>query len=178
MSEIQRKIRIRKAELEDAQTLSYIGIATFLESYTELIDGPAMITHCANQHSVDVYTTYLNDPKNDCWLAEYEPTGAPIGYAVNSVPDLPIEILDGDVELKRIYALSRYHGSGVGLSLMKASIERAAAKGAPRLLLGTYEENFRAMAFYGKHGFETIGRRAFNVGGTIYDDIVMAKSLN
>jgi ribosomal protein S18 acetylase RimI-like enzyme len=83
----------------------------------------------------------------------------------------------GDLELKRIYVLSKLHGRGLAADLLDAAIKHARTQNAPRLLLGTYEENHRAMAFYTKHGFETIGTRQFNVGGKIYDDIVMAKPL-
>ncbi|MEO0882224.1 MAG: GNAT family N-acetyltransferase [Pseudomonadota bacterium] len=178
MSDVQEKLGIRLAKKTDAEALAHIGVATFVESYTEVIEGPAMVAHCTHQHSEDIYKTYLNDPASTCWLAEYTPTGAPIGYAINCPPDLPIDLQPGDVELKRIYAMSRFHGSGIGRALMMAAIDQAKSAGAPRLLLGTYEENFRAMAFYAKHGFETVGRRAFNVGGKVYDDIVMALTLS
>ncbi|MEM7662610.1 MAG: GNAT family N-acetyltransferase [Pseudomonadota bacterium] len=178
MFDVKDKLAIRIATEADAEALSHIGVATFIDSYTADLDGAAMVAHCTRQHSRSVYETYLADPASTCWLAEYTPTGAPIGYAVNCPPDLPIDPQPGDLELKRIYAMSRFHGSGIGRTLMIAAIEQAKSVGAPRLLLGTYEENFRAIAFYTKHGFETIGKRAFDVGGKIYDDIVMAKTLS
>ncbi|MEM6412876.1 MAG: GNAT family N-acetyltransferase [Pseudomonadota bacterium] len=177
MSNKSNNINVRLANQADAETLAHIGVATFIDSYTEDIEGAAMVAHCTAQHSKAVYEAYLSNPESTCWIAEYTPTGAPIGYAVNCPPDLPIPLQRGDVELKRIYAMSRFHGAGIGLALMKAAVEQARSAGAARLLLGTYEENHRAMAFYAKHGFKTIGSRAFNVGGKIYDDIVMAVTL-
>ena len=57
---------------------------------------------------------------------------------------------------------------------MSHAIERARTEGARRLLLGVYSENARAIAFYQRLGFETIGHRPFTVGTMIYDDFVMS----
>ncbi len=168
---------IRKAIIDDLETLAQIGAATFLESYIEEIDGQAMITHCAHEHSVSAYRAYLAAPKTVCWLAVYRATRAPVGYAMITTPDLPVEIETEDIELKRIYVLSRFHRRGIATALLDQGLETARAAGAHRLLLGTYEDNHRATAFYKRHGFQTIGTRQFNVGGKLYDDIVMAKSL-
>ncbi len=108
------------------------------------------------------------------WMAEAD-RGAPIGYAMLTAPDLP-DAQAGDIELKRIYTLSRFHGSGVGAALMQAVI--GASHGYDRLLLGVYRHNDRAIAFYRKQGFELAGTRQFNVGGTLYDDLVFAKPLS
>lgn len=169
--------QIRACGPEDARALSQIGAATFLESFVEVIDGKAIINHCEEQHSAEVYAEYLSKPRARAWMAEYSETGVPIGYGLNCDPDLPVDQMPGDIELKRIYVFSRFHATGAGTALMNAQIEHARERGAPRLLLGTYEGNGRAIAFYKKHGFETIGTRKFCVGGAYYDDLVMAKIL-
>lgn len=168
---------IRPAAHADAETLSHIGVATFVESYTEDIEGPAMMAHCTQEHSKATYETYLGKSSTGCWLAEHSETRAPVGYALTCTPDLPIETTQFDIELKRIYMLSKMHGLGVATALLEAATRHSRAQGARRILLGTYEDNHRAMAFYAKYGFKTIGTRQFNVGGKIYDDIIMAKPL-
>lgn len=168
---------IRKASLKDVETLALIGTATFLESFVEEIKGPDITRHCMKEHSSDAYRTYLAKPGTECWLAEYSKTAAPIGYVMNCQPDLPVPVQDQDIELKRIYVFSRFHGSAVAEMLLQASVDSARKSAAPRLLLGTYEGNARATRFYEKHGFQTIGTRQFDVGGAIFNDIVMAKTL-
>lgn len=168
---------IRIASQRDAQTLSHIGVATFVESYSDIIDGAAMMAHCTREHSKATYTTYLAAADTKAWLAEAPNTHAPIGYALNCKPDLPILLHSRDLELKRIYVLSKFHGSGIAACLVEAAIDHARQSNAPRLLLGTYEGNHRALAFYKKYGFAQIGTRQFQVGDNIYDDIVMAKQL-
>ena len=169
--------QIRPATIDDAETLSYIGAATFIESFTDEIDGGAMIAHCRLQHAATTYANYLGAKLTSSWIAEHSETTAPVGYALNCAPDLPIDLMAGDVELKRIYILSKCHGNGLADQLMTAAISHARSQNAPRLLLGTYEGNVRAIAFYRKHGFETVGTRKFTVGHKVFDDIIMAKPL-
>ncbi|MEM7494003.1 MAG: GNAT family N-acetyltransferase, partial [Pseudomonadota bacterium] len=109
-------ISFKRADHADAETLNTIGSATFLESYIELIPGPDLIKHCQTQHSVEVYQHYLgqSDPRYACWIASYTETGAPIGYALTCPPELPIKTSETDIELKRIYVFSRFHGTGAG----------------------------------------------------------------
>lgn len=164
---------IRSAGPDDVAALSLVGGATFLESFAGMIRGAAIIEHCARQHSVQAYQLYF-DKGARIWLAETL-TGAPIGYAMLTEPDLP-GAAHGDVELKRIYLLSRFHGDGLGAALMQTAITGSA--GFSRLVLGTARDNARANAFYRKHGFTQINERQFDVGGTLYDDVVLAKPLN
>ena len=164
---------IREAGAADAPALALIGAATFLETFAGILDGNAIVGHCAAQHNAAAYTAYLAAGAR-AWLAEAQPGGAPIGFALVGKPDLAAA-LEGDIELKPIYSLSRFHGSGLGAALMKQALE--AASGHRRLLLGVYAQNDRALAFYRKQGFADLGTRRFNVGGQLYDDLVLARPL-
>ncbi|HWW55743.1 MAG TPA: N-acetyltransferase [Sphingopyxis sp.] len=167
------KWTIREAGADDAPALALIGAATFLETFAGILDGDAVVGHCAAQHNATAYCAYLADGAR-AWIAEAQPGGAPIGFALVGKPDLAVA-LEGDIELKRIYSLSRFHGSGLGPALMKQALE--AASGHRRLLLGVYAQNDRALAFYRKQGFADLGTRQFDVGGKLYDDLVLARSL-
>ena len=164
---------IGEAGSDDAAALALIGAATFLETFAGVIDGDAIVGHCAAKHREAAYRALLADGAR-AWLAQAQPGGAPIGYALVGAPDLDAA-RDGDIELKRIYALSRFHGTGMGAQLMDRAV--AAAAGHRRLLLGVYAQNHRAIAFYRKQGFADIGTRRFDVGGKYYDDLVLARSI-
>jgi len=60
---------------------------------------------------------------------------------------------------------------------MVQALQYAREIGAKRMLLGTYDQNHRAVAFYRRAGFEKVGERRFQVGNQIFDDIVMAITL-
>lgn len=172
-------INIRPAVPGDEYALGVVGSATFLESYSETIPGPDLIAHCQKQHAPEVYKAYIvsNDPNYAVWIAESSSTKAPIGYAVTSAVEPPTEGLPGDIELKRIYVFSKYHGTGTGRELMIATLQHAREIGATRMLLGTYDQNHRAVAFYQRAGFEKVGERRFPVGNQVFNDIVMGVRL-
>jgi GNAT superfamily N-acetyltransferase len=166
---------IRKAGEDDADRLALIGAATFLETFAGVLDGDAIVAHCAAEHTPAAYRTYLAAGAH-AWLAEIAPGRAPVGFALLAAPSLPGSTA-GDLELKRIYASSRCHGLGVGAALMAAVVAHARAVHGSRLLLGVYAGNDRARAFYTKNGFERIADRRFQVGDRHYDDVVLAKTL-
>ena len=167
---------VRRAGPPDAERLSLVGRATFLESYTWLLNGDDILAHCRERHSPESYAAWL-EGGHALWLAEAG-RGAPIGYAGLSAPDLP-QAQPGDLELKRIYVLSRFHGAdGPARSLMAAAVEEARRLGAPRLLLGLHPQNARALSFYHRSGFREVGVRTFTVGDMVIDDdVVMALEL-
>ena len=169
---------IREAFPEDSDELALVGAATFLETFAGVLDGAAIVAHCRREHAASAYQRFLGEGAS-AWLARVETGAAPIGFSLLAKADLPGSVGDGsDMELKRIYLLSRYHGSGCGRALMETTTQRAQARGAQRLLLGVYAGNVRALAFYRKHGFEQIADRRFRVGDREYDDVVLARTLD
>ena len=170
-------VTIRMATQADAAALALVGGASFLETFHDSIRWPDMLAHVRHRHAEPVYAAWLDHPDATCWLAEAA-MGAPLGYAVLTMPDLPEGTARaGDLELVRIYVLSVAQGTGTGARLMRAAIDSARARGAGRLLLGVYEENVRAIAFYRRMGFEAIGTRTFTVGTQRFDDLVFARAL-
>jgi ribosomal protein S18 acetylase RimI-like enzyme len=157
--------------------LSLVGQATFLETFSGVLDGTAITEHCRKAHSPSQYLHWLGDARSAVWLAGAVPGHAPVGYVVVAVPDLPGADPAGDLELKRIYLLGRYQGGGLGKRLLRQAVEHAEGVGATRLLLGVYAGNQSAIAFYKKQGFTHVADRQFVVGGTAYDDHVMSLQL-
>ena len=168
---------IRQATEDDAGHLALIGGATFLETFAGVLDGQAIVDHCRREHSQTAYETHLKAGAR-AWLAETRAGNAPIGFSLLGQTHLPGSRADGtDIELKRIYTLSRFHGGGVGNALMERAVSHARNEGYLRLLLGVYSGNARAQAFYAKQGFAPIANRQFQVGDRLYDDVVLARPL-
>lgn len=168
--------RLYHAGPADAAALSLVAGATFLEAFAGILDGPDIVAHVMRNSSVAAFEAYLAEGAI-ATLAEAEAGGAPIGYSLLTTPDLPVGPEAGDVELKRIYALSPTHGTGLGPALMTRAIEDARARGCRRLLLGVYGRNKRAQRFYEKQGFTVAGTRRFRVGATWHDDLIYARAI-
>ena len=109
-------------------------------------------------------------------------------------PDLPtFDVQPGDIELKRIYLLSRFRsrrtapvfdatgqpipGLSAGQALMDAAIADAQSMSCRRLLLGTNADNQRAISFYRRNNFADAGTRSFQVGSQCCCDLLMARPL-
>ena len=162
----------------DEAALSLIGQATFLETFAGVLGGKDIVAHCAQAHAPELYRTWLADPGYALWLVELSPDQAPIGFMVVALPQLPLPDTAGDLELKRIYLLSKFQGGGLGRQLVSAAIAHSRSVHARRLLLGVYAHNHSAIGFYERFGFHKIGARKFSVGGKDYDDNIMGMSLN
>lgn len=170
-------VTLRACVPGDEHALACLGAATFLESYAGLLDGQDLIAHSHTQHAADVYAALLADRQARLWLAEVEPGAAPVGYLVLTQPDLPVPKGAGDLEVKRIYVLERFKQAGVGRRLMDAAALHLQCSGGGRLLLGVYQRNVAALAFYARMGYEQVGTRQFHVGKHHYDDYVLALSV-
>jgi GNAT superfamily N-acetyltransferase len=154
--------------------LALVGAASFLETFAGFLPGEDILAHCRNQHSAAKNAAMLADVETHACLAEVK--DAPVGYAVVRPPDLPVQLAPDDFELKRIYLLHRFQGSGIGAALMEWSVEKARSLGKRRLLLGVNAEN-KAIEFYRRQGFEDAGTRRFQVGNTLCDDLILAKKI-
>jgi ribosomal protein S18 acetylase RimI-like enzyme len=167
--------RMRRAGPDDASALSLVASASFLETYATELAGADIVAHCLKNTGVELFTRWTTDPSTIVTIAEHEPGHAPIGYTVLTAPDFPIDTHPTDIELRRIYILAQMQGTGLGKALMARAREDAAAIGRERILLGVYEHNYRAHAFYERQGFTRIGERRFAVGAATYTDPVYAR---
>jgi ribosomal protein S18 acetylase RimI-like enzyme len=180
-------VRLRPATDSDAAALALVGAATFLEAYTWMLPVADILEFIAKAHSERAYAEYMSRPSTRITLAV---TGqdVPVGYAMLVAPELPeFDVRPGDVELKRIYLLSKFRrpntpvegrpGVRVSQALLAASLAEAQAMGSDRLLLGTNDNNERAMAFYQREGFTIVGKRTFTVGAQVCSDFIFAKEL-
>ena len=157
--------------------LSLVAGASFLEAFAGVLTGADALAHCQKNNSPEAFAKYLAQPTTRCVLAEADPGNAPVGYHVCCEPDLPVEITPGDYELRRLYLLHRFQGLGIGRALMDDAVARTRELGRTRLLLGVYGENYGAIRFYEKAGFQQIGERFFTVGSTTHHDAVMAREV-
>jgi GNAT superfamily N-acetyltransferase len=166
---------VRTCHPGDELALHIVASGTIIESFAGTLAGEDLLAHCTKNNSIEKYRDWLADPAVRVGVAEL--WDSPIGYAVLCAPDLPIEISSHDIELRRIYLFHRFQGSGLGGRLLEWAKTEARALGMKRLLLGVYGGNDKAIAWYLRQGFETLGTRQFLVGKTLHDDLVLGISI-
>ena len=176
MAKTEWEFELRVCGPGDEERLALVGAASFLEAFAGFLDGEDILAHCRKQHSAEKYAAMLADAETRTGVAEVK--GSAVGYAVVCPPDLPISVRPDDMELKRIYLLHRFQGSGMGAALMEWSVETARELGKRRLLLGVNDQNDKAVGFYLRQGFEYAGTRSFQVGNTVCGDFILARRLD
>ncbi|WP_374944027.1 GNAT family N-acetyltransferase [Sphingomonas sp.] len=168
---------VRRADAADAPALALVAGATFLETYHAIIPVSDMVAHVTAKCSADMFAGSIADPASAVLYAGADVTDAPLGFAVLTGPNFPIDTDANDIELRRIYTLAATHGGGLGAALIRAAIDEARARGRRRMLLGVHPDNTRARRFYERTGFRVIGERVFTVGSARFVDPVYALDL-
>lgn len=157
---------IRRATIDDADTVSSLGARTFSETFAHLYPPEDLETFLAYAYGLERTRNDLVHSDKATWLMEDE-DGEAIGYALAGPCDLPHdEVSPEDGELKRIYVLKSHQGGGRGSALLKTALDWLEAAGPRRLWIGVWSENFGAQKLYGRLGFEKVGEYFFPVGET------------
>lgn len=81
------------------------------------------------------------------------------------------------MELARFYVSPEFHGNGVSQQMLDMVLAHAELQGAPAMWLSVWKENARAIAFYRKRGFETIGEGNFLMGEDLQEDFIMERAV-
>jgi GNAT superfamily N-acetyltransferase len=100
-----------------------------------------------------------------------------VGYVKLGPLTLPVDAGNRACELRLLYVLKAWHGSGIAAALMDWAIGEARRRGIGALYLTVYTDNHRAMRFYERRGFAAVGRYDFMVGNHADEDIIMRLQL-
>ena len=166
---------LRTATVADAALLADLGARTFRGAFAADNDPDDLALYLAEAFTPERLAAEIADPSSTFFVA-HDAAGAPVGYA-RLVADRPHEAVSGArvAELARIYADQSVLGLGVGAALMRACLDAAAGHDA--IWLGVFERNPRAIRFYERWGFRTVGETTFTVGTDVQRDVVMARRL-
>lgn len=167
-------ITYRDATPADAPLMAEIGSRSFTETFGHLYTPENLAAFLVN-HSEANWHGELTDPRYAVRLA-YEGDTA-IGFAKVGPPSLPFEVKGPTAELRQLYVLKSWQGAGVAPVLMDWVIAEARRRGAEALYLSVFIDNHRAQKFYGRYGFEAVGRYDFMVGTHADEDIIMRLTL-
>jgi diamine N-acetyltransferase len=168
--------RIRVATAADAESLAALAERTFRDTFDEDDSVDDMEAYLRDAFSFDRVRAELTDDANLFLLAFAEGAGHPDGYAKLRTGKTDPSVTGPDpVELQRLYVDRGAFGRGIGAALMRVSLDAARSAGRRTLWLGVWERNARAIAFYERWGFETVGDHVFLLGSDRQRDLIMAR---
>ena len=168
-------IGYRTARAADAPALADMGRRCFAETFGAHFPAADMALHLERKFGSGALAREFTDPALTIRMAEAE--GEPIAYLKLGPIGLEVPHEPEAREIRQLYALAPWQGAGVAASLMDWAVEAARADGVPALYLSVWEKGDRAIAFYRKHGLETVGVAPFRLGNTVYQDPVMRLAL-
>lgn len=172
---------VRPAAPADLPELAEVAALTFPLACPPHTTDEAKAAFIAAHLTETSFAGYLADPARDVLVAVHD--GAIAGYVmlVAGEPadaDVAAAIrIRPTVELSKCYVHPDHHGAGIAGSLMDAALGAGRARQSAGVWLGVNQENGRAQAFYGKHGFERVGVKRFLVGERYEDDYVYERAL-
>jgi len=165
---------IRRAGPADAEALSAIGQATFVETFAHLYPPEDLAAFLAEAHGVERATADLANPAKAAWLVEAG--GEAVGYALACPAKLPHQAVgDDDGELDRIYILKSHQGGGLGSRLLAETLAWLEQDGPRTLWIGVWSENYGAQGLYERNGFKVVGAYKFKVGETLDHEFIMRR---
>ncbi len=174
-------IEIRTATATDAAALAELAAATFALACPPHTTAEAIAAFLRDVLAESNFDAYLADP--DRLILVAEDAGVMLGYTMLVFAEPTDEdareaaLLRPTAELSKCYLRAETHGRGVAAALMTATLDAARARGAAGSWLGVNQENARAIRFYEKNGFVTVGQKRFLVGGRYENDFVLERAL-
>lgn len=172
---------IRKATVGDASRLTRFAAGIFRETFGPDNRASDLEAYMSEAFTVERQASEIEDAGNAIFIAETgEAAGSEItGYAHLAWSEPPPDIAGPvPVELKRFYIARVCHGLGLAQQLMERVLSEARAIGARTIWLGVWEHNPRAIAFYGKFGFQRVGEHTFMLGSDPQIDWLLARGLD
>lgn len=164
-------MRVRPAIISDSEAMSRIAQATF--SLACPADTPAeeLERYISENLTAGCFQRALATSSQE--VRVLEKTGEVVGFSlVDHEPDrLDIPLADGIPELKRCYVDSKHHGTGAAQLLLTATL----AGISDRIRLTVNDQNARAIGFYQRNGFLTVGETSFQCGDDVHRDLVMVR---
>jgi GNAT superfamily N-acetyltransferase len=166
--------QIRRAGPADAEALSAIGTATFVETFGHLYPPSDLAAFLAEAYGLERTRADLADPRKASWIVEAG--GQVVGYALAGPCALPHPgVTPACGELKRLYLLEAWQNGGLGRRLFDETLAWLQSAGPRAVWIGVWSGNHGAQRFYGRQGFDKVGEYGFHVGNTVDREYILKR---
>lgn len=172
--------RVRASE---AAHLSEFARDNFDKTYGPLCRAADVDAYMASELTPSQFLRILTSPTS--WVFAAIIDGEWVGYAHLRLAPLPDGIQSRQLaapsttpmEVSRFYVSRKFQGAGVAQQMLGIVLAHAELQGSPSMWLSVWQENARAVAFYKKWGFTSIGYAKFLMGEDLQDDFIMERSV-
>lgn len=175
-------VSIRVAKATDSHELVPLAARTFPLACPPEMASAAVQEFIREELNEKVFRNWISD--DNAYVLVATDGAMLVGYSVcihGEIPEnakldreLPVE---STVMLSKFYVDPDFHGAGVSQKMMRHLLEHYLTSDQQWIWLGTNQANDRAIGFYERVGFQQIGTRTFDIGGTMAKDVVLARPL-
>lgn len=161
-------ISIKKATAKDSKTIAGIGKESVAEAHRDSTSAENLNDYLERNYNEHAIREELNDKNNIYHIIYYNEH--PVGFSkiiLNAAH--PNIVAQNVTKLDRIYFLKDFYGLKLGMELLNFNIELAKNNKQSGMWLYTWVGNNRAINFYIKAGFTSIGSHKFYVTETYYN---------
>jgi len=156
---------IIRATTSNSELLADIGRLTFIESHGKSASESDIDFYISEKFTYEVFQEELSDAGNIYHILYNQ--GQPIGYSKIEFNCQTPNIQPKNVtKLGRLYLLKEFYELKLGLELFNFNIELSKNNNQAGIWLFVWKQNERAVNFYRKNGFETIGSYNFEISAT------------
>ena len=153
---------VRLGHLEDAERLAALAIQVWLHTYASEGISSTIATYVLSEFTKEKFVSRLAEKSSAVFVAEIDKNL--VGYSVcDANTSCPVTV-DAKVELSTLYVQEHFGSRGVGSSLLQQAELWAKQRADSSIWLTVNSENSRAMAFYAKHGYTSVGITYFRLG--------------
>jgi len=167
-------VTYRTATAADVDTIDGIFRTSFCDTFAHLYR-PEDLDAFLGKFTREAWLGEIEDPAYVFRIADDD--GRPAGFLKLGPLSLPVEPAGKAIELRQLYVLKEWHGSGIARELTDWFLAEAGERSAEEIYLTVYVDNHRARRFYERYGFEVLGPYAFMVGEQADEDLIMRLTL-
>ena len=165
-------VQIKKIALKEAEELQMISRATFFDAYAPFNTPENVNLYLEVSFGLEQLKRELQDPNSEFYFAFLDST--PVGYLkINFNSAQTVEGYPNSTEIERIYVSKEVQGKNIGSLLIEKAKAIARNKKHDLVWLGVWVNNFVAIEFYKKLGFEIFGEHPFLFGEDKQTDHLM-----
>ncbi len=155
-------ISVVRADRGDSELLAELGKKTFIESHRNSASETDINEYTGQTYSQASFDEELGKENNIYHIINFD--GHPAGYSkiiFNSpISECPLQNIS---KLERIYILQEYYDLKLGSRLYQRNVEIAKKNDQAGMWLYVWTENQRAIHFYKKNGYQTVGSYNFKI---------------
>ena len=173
------RISLAKANAATAAQLADLGRKTFSDTFAATTPPADLAAYLAETFGPEQQLLELQSRDITFLLAHMQ--GQLVGYAKlrdNSALGLSEgQNPTGRLEIERLYVRDDWQCTGLGAALMRGILALAEQLHCAAVVLGVWEKNDRARAFYQRFGFREISQHEFRLGQDVQTDLILRKGM-